>query len=99
MSNSEIFANTISEWDLGTMASSVMNECEKFGMTWGCRAECPAFNKGNCKDVYYENIITFIDSGDLYEDEALKFVDMYKHKLTLEQSVYLLNKIKEVENE
>lgn len=25
------------------------NECERYGMTWGCDEECPVLNKGNCE--------------------------------------------------
>jgi hypothetical protein len=47
MSNRELFANTIT--DLCSHATHFENECERFGMTWGCREDCPALEKGNCE--------------------------------------------------
>lgn len=43
------FANTITAWDLGATASSVMSGCEKYGMTHGCDIDCPVLQAGNCK--------------------------------------------------
>jgi len=55
------FANTITEIDLGAMASSVMTDCEKYGMTWGCNTGCPVLRAGKCelkddenKELYQE---------------------------------------------
>jgi hypothetical protein len=55
------FANTITEMDLGAMASSVMTDCEKYGMTWGCDTGCPVLRAGKCelkddenKELYQE---------------------------------------------
>jgi len=55
------FANTITEMDLGAMASSVMTDCEKYGMTWGCNTGCPVLRAGKCelkddenKELYQE---------------------------------------------
>ncbi|MFA6832077.1 MAG: hypothetical protein WCR36_07390 [Bacteroidaceae bacterium] len=25
------------------------NECERFGMTWGCKPGCPVFEHGECE--------------------------------------------------
>lgn len=43
------FANTITSWDLGSTASSVMTECEKHGMTYGCTIDCPQLIAGLCE--------------------------------------------------
>jgi hypothetical protein len=49
------FARTITEIDLGTMASSVMSDCEKFGMTYGCREDCPVLMASKCELQEGEN--------------------------------------------
>jgi len=41
------FANTINE--IGTHANLSANECERYGMTWGCDENCPVFRCGKCK--------------------------------------------------
>lgn len=43
------FANTIAVIDLGVTASSVMDDCFKYGITWGCDTECPTLRAGNCE--------------------------------------------------
>ena len=43
------FANTTAELDLGVTASSVMTECEKYGMCYGCDIYCPVLQRGECK--------------------------------------------------
>lgn len=40
--------------DIGLMA----NECERFGMTWGCREYCPVFECGECQ-IQEENKAIF----------------------------------------
>jgi hypothetical protein len=40
------FANEIAELN-GT--SHMMSECERFGMTWGCREYCPVYERGECE--------------------------------------------------
>ena len=47
MNNKAIFANTINE--IGNHANLSANECEKYGMTWGCDGDCPVFSSGKCK--------------------------------------------------
>lgn len=42
------FANTIAEFDLGETAASVMTECEKYGMCYGCDQFCPVLIAGKC---------------------------------------------------
>lgn len=32
----------------------IANECERFGMTWGCRDHCPVFERGEC-EIQKEN--------------------------------------------
>lgn len=45
--NKSMFANTISDFgsDGGTM-----NDCERYGMTWGCDKNCPVINRGECPE-------------------------------------------------
>lgn len=54
MDEKMIFANTLAEIVLGTTASSIMNDCEKYGMVSGCDEDCPQLQRGECeiyKDV------------------------------------------------
>lgn len=43
------FANTIVEIDLGVTASSIMTNCEKYGITYGCDEDCPVLRAGKCE--------------------------------------------------
>lgn len=41
-------------------ATHFESECEKFGMTWGCRPDCPVFERGECElqeenEEFFEN--------------------------------------------
>ena len=42
------FANEMAIMDLGTTAASVMTECEKYGMCYGCDQHCPVLIAGKC---------------------------------------------------
>ena len=42
------FANEMSTQSLGNNGLG-MNECMKFGMTWGCQPDCPVFERGECE--------------------------------------------------
>jgi hypothetical protein len=86
-----MFADTITEMDLGAMASSVMSDCEKFGMTWGCRSDCPIFKAGKCKEVFFENIETFTKDGEFDEDGFIDTIAMYENKLTNKEVDHLFN--------
>ena len=55
------FARTITEMDLGVTASSVMTDCEKYGMTYGCNTECPVLIAGKCE-------LQDSDNKELYEE-------------------------------
>jgi len=48
MSDKQNFANTIVELDLSVTAVSIMTDCEKFGMTYGCQEDCPQLLRGEC---------------------------------------------------
>ena len=41
------FSDTIHSLD--KHSNLLANECERFGMTWGCRPDCPVFERGECK--------------------------------------------------
>lgn len=43
------FANTTAELGLGVTASSIMTECEKYGMCYGCDIHCPVLQRGECE--------------------------------------------------
>lgn len=47
MKEKAMFADTINE--LGNYANLSANECERYGMTWGCDDGCPVFQRGECK--------------------------------------------------
>ena len=44
------FANTMAELGLGATAASVMTECEKYGMCYGCDQYCPVLKAGKCEN-------------------------------------------------
>jgi len=49
------FANTLAD-----SVSISMNECEKYGMCWGCDEECPVYIRGEC-EIQEENKKIFKD--------------------------------------
>ena len=53
------FANTMAELDLGATAASVMTECAKYGMCYGCDQYCPVLKAGKCENE---------DSIEMYKD-------------------------------
>jgi hypothetical protein len=42
-----MFANTISDL---SGDSPLMNDCERYGMTWGCDEDCPVYQRNECKN-------------------------------------------------
>lgn len=42
------FANTLSDLSGG---GHLGNECERYGMTWGCDTDCPVLRRGQCSAV------------------------------------------------
>lgn len=67
--NKSMLASTFNE--TGSHANLIMNECEKYGSTYGCDTDCTAFWKGNC-DVPEENVVNFSKSCDKEEIELMK---------------------------
>ncbi len=55
------FGNTLAEWDLGVTAASIMTDCEKFGMTFGCQEDCPQLERGECE--IYKTVEDFINEN------------------------------------
>lgn len=53
------FANITAELGLGVTAASVMTECEKYGMCYGCDQYCPVLKAGKCENE---------DSIEMYKD-------------------------------
>lgn len=47
MNTRKLFADTINELD--SHSGHMESECERFGMTWGCRPDCPVFERGECE--------------------------------------------------
>ena len=56
----QMFANTLA--DMGSHATHFENECERFGMTWGCKPDCPVFERGEC-ELQEENEEMFEQEG------------------------------------
>ncbi|MEQ2677985.1 hypothetical protein AAAU98_14675 [Enterocloster citroniae] len=53
------FANTLAELGLGITAASIMTDCERYGMSYGCDEDCPQLQRGECEiyndvDDYFE---------------------------------------------
>lgn len=42
------FANELS-LGFGATASSIMTDCEKYGMAYGCGEDCPQLERGECE--------------------------------------------------
>lgn len=42
-----MFAEALTEND--SRSGHFENECFKFGSTWGCRPDCPVFERGECE--------------------------------------------------
>lgn len=47
MSNRKLFVETINNLD--EYSGHIESECEKFGSTWGCKPDCPVFERGECE--------------------------------------------------
>ncbi len=89
MSDRNSFAQTINELAMSSNLSA--NECETFGMTWGCKPDCPVFERGECKDCFSENIEQFIKEGDIDLEEATNLIDLYKNRLSDGEVTHLLS--------
>ena len=83
MNTRTIFANSLN--DLGSNGNLSANECERFGMAWGCKPDCPVFERGDCKDCAYENIDMFIAHKEIDKTEAIELIELYDSKLSDEQ--------------
>lgn len=49
------FARTMVAKDLGETASSVTDDCFKYGVTYGCDTGCPQLLRGECELMQGEN--------------------------------------------
>ena len=56
----EEFAETL--YELGCDGNHMANECKRFGMTWGCKSDCPVFERGMC-ELQEENEKIFEEEG------------------------------------
>ena len=66
------FANTINT--IGDTSNLSANECERYGMTFGCDGGCSVFQRGECKleDIEaFRNMILNTDRFDVYEIKEL----------------------------
>lgn len=72
MNSEAVFANTINT--IGKTANLSSNECEQYGMTWGCDGDCSLFQRGECKleniEAFREDILN-TDRFDMYEIDEL----------------------------
>lgn len=64
------FAKETSLMSLGITAASIMTDCEHYGMTYGCNAECPVLLAHKCE-------LKNSDNKKLYEEaiEALGTIE------------------------
>lgn len=85
------FSKFISSKSLGLTASDVMTDCERIGTVWGCCADCPVFQMGNCKDAFFENIEKFAKDGDFNDSQFIDIIKLYENQLSNEEIVYLSN--------
>lgn len=53
----ESFAETINT--MGSNSCLLANECERYGMTWGCDEDCPVLNRGECE--LYSSVEEYFD--------------------------------------
>lgn len=56
------FANTMAEKCLGITASSIMSDCEKFGMCYGCQEHCPQLQREECE--IYASVEDFLNGKE-----------------------------------
>ena len=56
--NKENLSNTLADLQ-GT--AHMMNDCEKYGMTYGCDVDCPVLQAGECE-------LQDTDNKDLYKE-------------------------------
>lgn len=57
-----VFAKTILSLD-NYLSDSNMNECERYGIVWGCDEDCPVYQEGTCK-LQEENRKMFLKNGE-----------------------------------
>ena len=53
----EAFANELHFLTDGNLSA---NECERYGMTWGCDENCPALSKGKCE--HWKSVDEYLES-------------------------------------
>lgn len=58
-----VFAETITDMNT-SHTTHFENECEKFGMSWGCVPDCFVFERGEC-ELQEENTKMFEEEGKL----------------------------------
>lgn len=58
-----ILAETLADMNT-SHATHFESECEKFGMTWGCKPDCPVFERGEC-ELQEENEKMFEEEGEI----------------------------------
>jgi len=79
MNTKALFADTMNTF--GLHACLLANECERYGMTWGCDGDCPAFAKGKCKNP--EELIEDIMTTDKFDNFTFEELNELYPKLNL----------------
>lgn len=74
------------------------NECERFGMEYGCRPDCPVFERGECKDSFFVNLEMFINDKEYYQEDAIEIIEIYSDKLDSTEKEYLIQLSNELKN-
>lgn len=84
MSNKFGFAENLHDKGGGSL---IANECEIYGMTWGCDPDCPVLLRGECKTLIegeesqLENISIGIERGLLDYEEMVELYPILKVRL------------------
>lgn len=61
------------------------SECEKFGMMWGCKIDCPSFLKGKCtapkSDIL--ELVNELEKEDIYSIQDIE--KLRTHYINMEE--------------
>jgi len=73
-------ANALQECD--SHSCLIMDECERYGSTWGCNGDCPIFARGLCKiedvEAFRKHILETDDFENYSRDELNKLYPQLK---------------------
>jgi hypothetical protein len=70
--------------------SPYMSDCESFGMSFGCRVDCPVFVAGNCEVAKHEDPAEMLGmvNAEFGEDDedGQDLIDMYPSLIKLQNA-------------